>query len=660
MDNIESIFIEKGVLSKNIKNFESRQEQLIMATAIKKAIENENQLLVEAGTGVGKSLAYLIPFVLWAQKFKKKVIISTYTKTLQHQLVEKDLPFLKKILKKTFRFTLCVGVHNYICRRRFDQVKEHDLFETAEEARQAGKITLWANTSSTGLKSELGFEPLNSLWNRISRETDLCLGKKCIYNESCFYADARKKQKDSHLLVVNHHLFFANLATGEKVLPPYDAIVFDEAHNIEEVAANYLGIEVSNYMIKNLADSLYNPKNKKGLLCRIHTGDRKLLEKTMAGVDKVRYGGEQFFREIIEKLRNEKFPFRIKQPHFFYDNFSDSLHSLGQQLKKLKEASENEEHIIEIGAFIKRTNNLKGQLQAIIDQKDPDYVYWVNLEKKSGYERISLNSSSIEISENLSNMLFTNPIPIVLTSATLSTDGTFDYIRERLGLDKPETELLDSPFDYERNSILYIPRDIPDPGKNTEVFESKALERMIDILNITGGRTVILFTSYRFMQKAYNTLIRTFETLHIQKQGDTPQYHMIEDFKKRDKAVILGTNSFWQGIDIPGEALETVIIAKLPFSVPDDPITEARMEFMKSQNIDPFTKYQIPQAIIWLKQGVGRLIRSKEDKGIIAILDTRIITRTYGKRFLNSLPMKKFTSNLDDVSVFYRKLRQTS
>lgn len=656
MSKIESIFCRGGVLAQNVPSYEERPSQIEMARAIERTIEHEGQLLVEAGTGVGKSLAYLVPFILWARESNKKVLISTYTKTLQHQLVEKDLPFLKRVLDRGLKYVLCVGGQNYLCLRRFNQVLTGGLYESRQEATQINRIIKWKDRSPAGLKSELSFEPVPTLWSKISRESDLCFGRKCPYFSGCYYFVARALQRDAHLLIANHHLFFANLAAGESVLPPYHAVVFDEAHNLEEVAVNYLGVEIANTKVKYLVDTLYNPKTGKGLLQR--AGDGALAEEARRNVDEVRATNDFFFSTIVDKLEGKKVPHRFREPRFIPDTLEAPLSRLEHSLRKLKDALPDEEQAMEIAAFESRVSELKENLTLVAGFLKPEQVYWVAVEKRPGNFRVSVNTSSIDIAESLKKLIFDRITPIILTSATLSADGTCDYIKERLGADSAETTILDSPFDYRNNALIYLARDLPDPNNNTDIFQKRSLERIVELLAITRGRTFVLFTSFKFMDEAYQLLQNELEGFTLLKQGDKPQYRMIEDFKALPNAVLLGTNTFWQGVDVPGRALESVIITKLPFAVPDEPLTEARMELMESKSLNPFVHYQVPQAIIWLKQGFGRLIRTRSDRGMVALLDPRIVTRSYGRRFLKSLPPCRISHTLKEVSEFFKKMER--
>jgi ATP-dependent DNA helicase DinG len=652
MSQVEEIFAHDGVLARTVDHYEERSSQREMARAIEEAIERERLLLVEAGTGVGKSLAYLVPFILWARENGKKVLVSTYTKTLQLQLVEKDLPFLKEVLDTGLRYALCVGSQNYLCLRRLSKVRVHDLYESPGEGRQIKRIVRWESKTKSGLKSDLDFEPLTSLWSRICRESDLCFGQKCPYFGPCYYMHARRVQRDAHILVINHHLFFANLVSGENVLPPYDAVVFDEAHSIEEVAVNYLGIEVTNYRIKYLVDTLYNPKTKKGLLPGL--GEGLKIAEARQQVQNLRTASDGFFQEVAKKLVKEKVPYRIRKAQWMENTLEDPLRRLEIALLQLRDRV-SEEDSLELSAFLSRVKEIREQLDSVLDMEEEEHVYWVNLEKRQVTPRISLNASALNIAQMLEALVFNRIAPLVLTSATLSTDGTFDYIKGRLGVGSAEVSILDSPFDYGHNALLYVAGDLPDP-KDVGSFQKKSLERMLKLLAVTRGRTFVLFTSFRFLEEAYEAFSSELSGFSLMKQGEKPQYQMIEDFKRMENAVLLGTNTFWQGVDVPGRALESVIITKLPFAVPDEPVTEARMELMQIQNINPFVNYQVPQAIIWLKQGFGRLIRSNNDRGMVAILDPRVVTKSYGKRFVDSLPRCRIACDLRDVERFFQEL----
>lgn len=651
--NLSGIFLKDGILSGKLKNYEYRHQQVLMAEAVGNTIEENTHLIVEAGTGVGKSLAYLIPFILWTQKENKKAVFSTYTKALQHQLVDKDIPFLKDALKIDFSFALCVGGENYLCLRRFNQSGSHGLFEL-DETDDLKKLYEWKDKTKTGLKSDIGFEPLPKLWKKVCREGDICFGRKCGYYEQCFYQKAKAVERSSHILVTNHHLFFAHIASGWNVLPKFDGIVFDEAHQLEDVAAGYLGIEVSNYRLKSLLDAIASPSTGKGLLSRLEWLTPYTFVEINSLSGSVRSAGDKFFSILYGRL--EEPTKRIRERNFIPNLLHEPLAELREGLKSVAGMVKKEEEEKEVLSLIERCGSLSGDIADIIEQRLPEHVYWAEVEGR----RRSLFATPIDMAPILRSQIFENISPVILTSATLSIHGDFTFLKERLGINNGDELALDSPFNYRDNAMVYISSDVSDP-KDAEAFERDVIDSIKVILNITQGRTLILFTSYEMLNKTYDALNRLnslnrLNGLNFLRQGDMDSYRLIEEFKNSDNAVLLGTHTFWQGVDIPGDALQCVIIVRLPFQVPDDPVTEARLERLKENGKDPFISYQIPNAILLFKQGFGRLIRTQNDKGIVAILDPRVRTRFYGKRFLDSLPDCTRTDSIEKVEEFFDKI----
>ncbi len=632
--NLARIFGPAGLIAGNMgQGYEYRPQQAEMAEAVENALDAGAHLIVEAGTGVGKSLAYLVPAIMWARQTGQRVVIATYTKALQHQLVQKDLPFLSKVVGD-FRFALCVGGENYLCLRRFDQLRMHDMFEEAERE-PLNRLFEWSTRTRTGLRTELDFEPPLSLWLKACRESDLCFGKECSFHKDCFYQRARQREQQAQVLVANHHLFFANIATGGNVLPPYGAVVFDEAHQIEDVATDYLGIEVSNFSVRHLLDGLLSQKTKKGLLTRLSI---KSIEAEMVQgvVAMLRQAADNFFLDLAEFLKDEPVK-RIRKPHILHDRLSGPLLELKDSLLFVKTGSQEEE--MEVKAFATRAQTLASAVRHNLHQDLEEHVYWAERENK----RIRLTASPVHIAEILRQDLFGAFQTVVLTSATLSAGGGFSYIKSRLGLDEPMELILDSPFDYENQAMLYISRGLDD--QQAADYQERFEAELKAILSITKGRTLVLFTNYHQLRKSAEALKGSMPELRLLCQGDMPAYGLVERFKTSSNSVILGTASFWQGIDVPGDALQCVVIAKLPFAVPDDPVVEARMERLKH----PFLEYQVPQAVLLFRQGFGRLIRTKTDKGAVAVLDSRIMTKSYGSWFLRSIPKCRIT---DDRRVF--------
>ena len=650
---LDEVFGAGGFLEKNHENYESRSHQREMASAIEKAIETKSHLLVEAGTGIGKTLAYLIPFINFSKEKKSRVIISTYTKTLQEQIANKDLPFLQKILPVDFKFALCVGSENYICIRRLSRYYQLGIFAGEDTLK---KILEWVKVTKTGLKLALDFAVPDELWHSICRESDICLGKKCIHNKKCFYSKARLEQYKSDILVSNHHLFFANIASGGRVLPKYHSVVFDEAQNIEEVAEDQLSIAISNTGLNYILSRIYNPKKNSGLH-RLLNLSKKEKEDFIDGVVAVRTSADIFFSELLSKFGSEVKVKRLREKNIFVNILEHSLIHLAQTIKKFRDKTDDKEVLAEIKSYSSSLVSLNSGLNTIISQKYDDYVYWIEIShrRRAQSVKIVLHSAPIDISEILREKVFGKTSPIVLTSATLSTDKKFSYIKERLGLDDADELLLDSPFDYKNNVIRYIPENMPDPKYEPEEFNKKSFEEIKKILDITHGRAFCLFTSYKMLDEI-NGHLSELKKYEIFRQGELPRWKMLDGFKKSKNAVLLGTDTFWQGVDVPGRALECVIITRLPFSVPDEPLTEAKMEYLEKLGKNPFTHYQIPQALIMLKQGFGRLIRRKSDVGIVAILDPRVKTRQYGEKFLRSLPECKNVSSVEELKSGYEEL----
>jgi len=643
----------RGIIARRLKHYEERKEQIQMATEIERAIRQGKHLIIEAGTGIGKSLAYLIPFIYWAIRENKRVIVSTYTKTLQEQLIKKDLPFLKEALGVNFRFALGMGGENYLCPRRLAQARFYGLLDTKKEVKELEKIFQSESHLEDGLKSELDFEPLAKVWNRVCRQPDLCLGKRCPYHRDCYYMKARKEEQKAQILVVNHHLFFAHIASGEKVLPQFEAVVFDEAHNLEDVATSFLGIKVFSGEIRNLLNGLFNARTQRGFLFRISNLKERELHLLEEVVNEARRANNIFFSRLKEELPSGVTKQRIREKGFLANVLDESLSNLIVGLSSLVGDKRNEEERVELTSYLSRCTEIRDNLRVILGQERENYVYWaeaVSQERKNN----ALCAAPINIARELKTRVFDRIKVVILTSATLATNNNFSYVRERLGLEDGRGLVISSPFDYSRQVILYIPPQMPDPWGESHLYSFRVIEEVKKILRITKGATFVLFTSFQMLNQVYEELKEELDELNIFRQGDMPRYQLLEKFKKEKGSVLLGTNTFWQGVDVPGDALQCVIITKLPFAVPNDPVVEAKIEFLKAQDKNPFLSYQIPQAIILLKQGFGRLIRSKEDKGVVAILDPRLKTRHYGRMFLDSLPQCRVTSRLVAVEEFMK------
>lgn len=639
-------FSKNGALQKAIPHYEIRDSQFQMAEAVMRSLQDESIAVIEAGTGVGKSLAYLLPAVLWAAENSKRVLVSTYSKALQEQLMRKELPFLKDELQLEFNFSMMMGSLNYICIRRLKRFEEYNRFSSKKEIAQFMKLTDWAFATETGLRSELDFDILPQLWDQVCRESDLCFKGRCPYLLDCPFMMERSKLNRANILVVNHHLFFANLAADGFILPKYDAVIFDEAHSVEEAALRHFTIEVTAGKVKYLSDNLTTHKG--GFLSSISSVEKEKIDELKASIDSLRNKSELFFGRVEESFPS--FPIRITESNWIVNTLSPEIKKVAKQLIAIKDQLEDPLQEEELSVYIKRAQELATNLDYLIQMKVEDSVYWAEQERKG---RVSLKAASINIGDVLRKTLFSEPQPIVLTSATLSSCGNFDFLKSSLGIDESQDYIFPSPFDYRNNALIYLPQDLPEPSAQTEFFESCATERILEIVRESAGRALVLFTNYRHMKSAYDRLLDATDSgFTLLRQGELPNSMLVELFKSEPSAVLLATLSFWQGIDIPGEALSVVILVKLPFTPPDEPITEAKNEFCKNNGGNPFMDLMLPAAIVMLKQGFGRLIRSSHDRGVVAILDKRVRTKFYGKRFITSLPQTLYTSKLEDISLF--------
>jgi ATP-dependent DNA helicase DinG len=656
-DYINKIFDKDGPVAKAMPGYEVRHEQIEMSEAIESAIHHSEQLIVEAGTGIGKSFAYLVPLAEHALENNALGIVSTNTISLQEQIISKDIPFLEKALDKDFKAVLVKGRNNYLCLRRLhrSEFQQKDLFSDQYELTEFTKIFAWSYKTQDGTLYDLEEEPDSKVWGMISADSETCLGKNCQYYKRCFFQKAREKISEARILVVNHHLFFSNLALAKEqksIFPEWDALVFDEAHSIESVATEHLGASISNTGIKYLLDLLFNLKKQKGFLLTV--GDQDSMEL----VEQIRRRSDAFFKDAKEYFdanskKEDSDTLRIREKNFIENNLSLPLHDLAESLLAAKKSAKDKEDEVEIAGFAKKISALKDSVELILNQAMGNYVYWIECSrnKKASpvrYEklsnrasRISINTAPINIGEILKDELFNEERPIILTSATLSVNnGSFKYFKDRVGAKRAIELKLGSPFDYKNQVRMYIAKNMPNPDNATD-YAAKASDRIKRYLSLTNGSAFVLFTSYSLMNIVYEELEEYLiqKGFNVLRQGNgLSRNKMLTSFKKESGSVLFGVDTFWQGIDVQGKALSNVIITKLPFAVPDHPVIEARIEDIKKRGGDAFLEYSLPEAVLKFKQGFGRLIRSKKDTGIIAILDSRIINKFYGKTFLNSIP----------------------
>lgn len=639
---LREIFSHGGLISQHLDGYEFRQEQLQMAHEVARALIDAEHLIVEAGTGVGKSFAYLIPAISVALKAEQKVVISTNTISLQEQLVTKDIPFLQRILPRDFNVVLAKGRRNYLSRRRLKNLLNYErgLFDTLAEVEEVAEIEEWVNLTADGSTADLPWQPNPQVWDKVASDRDNCLGRQCETYDTCFYFKVRREMQDADLLIVNHHLLFSDLAIRKDseeslgVLPDYDYLIIDEAHHLEATATNHASIDFSNTRVKWLLDSLSN-------LAKIFESRQLTTE-----VDEARDQANTLFRTIIDAMEEvddkghgPTLTQRIHTRNFVRNVLDTPLGNIAQTLKQLRDNTSTEDEEQEIKAHHRYCERLRDELDMIIEQSDSDYVYWAEISTRGRTPRILLNATPANVNQMLEDHLFAVKNSVVMTSATLSTNRNFAYFKNRIGIDECRELLAHSPFDFKKQVEIHIPRYMPDP--NSSEFVPAVTEKIKHYLKLTHGKAFVLFTSYKMMDEVYDAVAPYLEAIGLdtfKQGGELSRTDMLQAFREDTDSVLFGTSSFWEGVDVRGEALSNVIITRLPFEVPTHPVMEARVKQIKESGGNEFFEFSLPEAILRLKQGFGRLIRTQTDNGIVAILDPRIRTRNYGKQFLDSLP----------------------
>ena len=661
--SLYQFFAPGGVLARTHPAYEFRRGQLQMAQAVEQALSEKRHLIVEAGTGTGKTLAYLVPAI----RSGKRVIISTGTKNLQEQLFYKDVPFLERALfgepHDAGKLSVCYmkGRNNYLCRKKLYDLTSAPVLSGLEEIDQYRAIAAWEKTTSTGDRAELAELPETSaLWHKLDARADACSGQKCSEFERCFITEMRCRGMESDIIIVNHHLFFADLAIKLQadgapdagILPEAAAVVFDEAHELEDVAANYFGISVGNLRVEDLA---------RDVEASLRQG--QMTSASLSGAIGSLREKSQFFFSLLPAGEG-RFAFDSRRE--FLEENGDEFLGLNQALTRLAGELEGlPQKPEEVFNLVRRAQEIQVQLQYAMESEDRNTVFWIerrgrtfspqqprNRENSNsqGRQNVFLQATPIDVGPILRECLWSKLESAVLTSATLAVGGGFDYIRQRLGLEHARESVLPSHFDYPSQALFYVPPDLPDT--RTPGFTAKAADRIRRILEITRGRAFVLFTSYAQMNEVHDRLLGELE-FPVLRQGDAPKSALLEEFKLTPNAVLFATSSFWQGVDVQGEQLSCVIIDRLPFAVPSDPVVAARVKAIDAGGGNAFFDYQVPSAVITLKQGFGRLIRSLHDRGLLVLLDNRILKKQYGRVFIESLPSYRKTTDMRVVEEFF-------
>jgi ATP-dependent DNA helicase DinG len=590
---------------------------------------------VEAGTGTGKTLAYLVPLL----RSGLRTVISTGTKNLQEQLFYKDVPFLKKLFPQ-MRVTLMKGRQNYLCRQKLYDMEKQPALDGLEEVDQYPKLRKWEEGTETGDRAELRWLPdASELWKKVDARSEACTGQKCQQFDRCFITQMHQRAAESDLLIVNHHLFFADLALRQMeyaaLLPDYAALVFDEAHEMEDVATQYFGVEVSSYRVEELARDTEATLRMKGI--KSH--------EVLSAVGELRRRSDLFFELFPRTEGRSNFDNRdsfLEVNRGAYSGLTNALMLLQTEISRVPERPE------EINNLMRRAQELRAALEVVLESHERNMVYWWERRGRG----VFMQATPIDVSTLLRQRLFDQVETVILTSATLAVGGTFDFLKRRLGVQNAKERVVDSHFDYAHQSLLYTPMHLPDPRQPD--FGRMAAEEIVQLLKTTRGRAFVLFTSYVQMRDVYER-VRPRLKYPLLIQGSMPRTEMLDRFRSTPHAVLFGTSSFWQGVDVQGEQLSAVLIDRLPFTVPTDPVTAARIRQINDEGGNAFTDYQVPQAVITLKQGFGRLIRSETDRGILVMLDHRLIRMPYGKIFMESLPPYRTTNRLEDVKAFMRE-----